>query len=430
MNRNFRFCAAVILPAVLALSAGCGKNVQTIRLAQFLTDPILIAKINQLASDIEKRHPGLHIEVDNIPYNEYQEKITTQMAAGNAPDIVYVEVNNFVDLYLRGVFEDLTPYCQKDGLDLKGYYPGVLGRFSPGGKVYAIPQDTAPSGLMYYNRKFFREAGLPYPKAGWTWPEPFLSICQKLVQKDASGHVTRWAYIDAYGVQYENFLFSNGANYVDNTEHPTRMILDSPRALEAIRFRWAMIQKDHVSPDPSQIQTFNLSAGQEEMFANGRAAMISSGIWQTPRFLQNKDLDFDVVEFPGGPHGDRGWGTGGSGYALSKSSKRKDLAWMVLKEITSEASVSQLAGTGMIQPALMKLAQSDVFLKSPGPEHKGILLQMPARSHYEPFLPNWNEIYYGTLGPALDPVWLGRKKPVDAIPAVNQRINEKFFFGK
>ena len=222
-------------------------------------------------------------------------------------------------------------------------------------------------------------------------------------------------------------MFGNGADYVDNTDHPTRMTLDDPKALEAIAFRYALIQKYHVSPDPSQIMTASLASGQMDMFLNGQVAMLSSGIWQTPRFLQDKNLDFDVVEFPHGPQGGKGWGTGGSGYALSKTCKNKDLAWLVIKEITSAASVSQLAETGMIQPALRDLANSDVFLKAPGADHKAILLEMPKYSHYQPFTTDWDEILNGMLTPGLDPVWLGTKTPEEVVPKLNKAINEKFF---
>ena len=416
-----------LLAALASGSTGCGRSGSTIHLAQFLTDPVLIAKLNNVVKGIESRHPGLKIVVDNIPYNDYQQKITTQMAGGNPPDVIFVEVNNFVDLYLKGAFEDLTPYCQQDNIDLKGYYEGVIHRFSPDGKVYAIPQDTAPSGLIFYNRKFFRDAGLEYPKDDWTWPEPFLSVCQKLIQKDAKGNVTRWAFVDAYSTQYENFMFGNNANYVDDTDHPTRMTMDQPNAVEAIDFRYALIQKDHVSPDPSQIQTASLANGQMDMFLNGQVAMLSSGVWQTPRFLEKKDLDFDVVEFPHGPHGTKGWGTGGSGYAMSKVSQNKQLAWLVIKEMTSPESLTEMTQTGMMQPALMSLANSDVFLKAPGADHKAILLEMPKYSHYQPFMPDWSEVFYGILTPALDQCWLGSKTPDVVLPEVNKRINDKFF---
>jgi ABC-type glycerol-3-phosphate transport system substrate-binding protein len=141
-----------------------------------------------------------------------------------------------------------------------------------------------------------------------------------------------------------------------------------------------------------------------------------------------KNLDFDVVEFPKGPHGNRGWGTGGSGYAIWKGSKNKELAWQVVKELAGETLDTQLAATGMLQPALVKVAESDAFLKSPGPKNKKILLDMPQYSHYTPFIKNWQEIWYGQVGPALDPAFFGGKvKPSAILPKLTADLNKKYF---
>jgi hypothetical protein len=57
-------------------------------------------------------------------------------------------------------------------------------------------------------------------------------------------------------------------------------------------------------------------------------------------------------------------------------------------------------------------------------------LEMPKYSHYQPFMSNWNEIFYGVLTPAFDPMWLGTKTPDQVIPAVVKSINEKYFSKK
>jgi len=163
------------------------------------------------------------------------------------------------------------------------------------------------------------------------------------------------------------------------------------------------------------------------MFMNGQVAMMASGIWHTPRFLQKEGLDFDVVEFPKGPKGGRGWQSGGTGYAIWKGSKNKDRAWEVLKEIVGEDLVKKVVFSGMIQPALIKVAKSDAFLKSPGPAHKKILLSMPKYSHFAPFVKNWSEIWNGQVGPALDPAWIGKKKPEEVLPKLTADINKKYF---
>jgi ABC-type glycerol-3-phosphate transport system substrate-binding protein len=155
--------------------------------------------------------------------------------------------------------------------------------------------------------------------------------------------------------------------------------------------------------------------------------MMCSGVWHTPHFLQKKDLDFDVVEFPHGPGGKQGWQCGGSGYAISKDCKNMDNAWIVLKELTSAEVAAQVAQTGMIQPALVKVAASDAFLKSPGAAHKSILLDMPKNAHFAPFVMNWSEIWDGQVGPALDRTWLGMKKPEEILPQLTADLNRKYF---
>ena len=426
MRTVFRPIAVLLL--LFSLLIGCGpKAPQAVKVAVFSSDPVLLKIFMDTALEIEKKHPGLKVQVVNIPYGDYQNKIITEMAGGTAPDIISVEVNNFVEMEMRGVFEDLTPYAQRDGLDLKAYYPGVLKRFNPGGVLYAIPSDTAPSGLMYYNKKIFDEVGLPYPTSSWTWPEPFLSICQKLTKRDAAGKIVRWGYADPYGTGFDGFLLSNGGYYTDSEDHPTRLALDSPEALEALKFRRDMIHVHHVSPSPPELLTYSFGGGAEDMFMNGQVAMMASGIWHTPHLLQKKDLEFDVVEFPMGPKGTRGCGTGGSGYSICKTSKNKELAWTVLKEITGKDIVTRMAMTGMFQPALMEVANSDAFLKSPGPPNKKILLDMPQYAHYSPFMRGWSEIWNGNVGPALDPVWLGTKTPEEVLPALSNEINKKFF---
>ena len=188
-----------------------------------------------------------------------------------------------------------------------------------------------------------------------------------------------------------------------------------------------MIYRYQVAPSPLSVQSFSVSGSIEDMFLNGRVAMIDSGPWITPKMLKAKDLDFDFVQFPAGPTGIKAWGTGGSGFAISKACKNKDMAWIVAKEITGDAVVSKLAQTGWIMPANSKLANSDVYLKSPGAPSKAIVVKMPEFARYEPFMKGWPEILYGNAGPAMDKAWMGDKTPSEMLPGLVMELNKKFF---
>jgi ABC-type glycerol-3-phosphate transport system substrate-binding protein len=225
-------------------------------------------------------------------------------------------------------------------------------------------------------------------------------------------------------------MYSNGGSYVDDTNHPTRFTADSPAVMEAARFRWDLTHKYHVAPTTSEVQAFGFANSTQSMFLNGQVAMMVSGVWNVPTFLEKKDLEFDVARFPMSPKGGKGWTTGGSGFAVCSQSKNKELAWKVAKELVSPSALSQLAATGMIQPALMRLSKSEVFLKAPGPAHKAILLDMPQYSHYSPFMANWSELMDSSYTNSMDRVWLGDKTPEEVLPVVTKNINEKYFSKK
>ncbi|HEY5038601.1 MAG TPA: extracellular solute-binding protein, partial [bacterium] len=141
--KNFRLIlvsfACVILVSVFSFT-GCSKSGGAkIKISSWGSpeeNQILVDLIN----DYNKLHPEATAELVRIPFNEYVTKLLTQIAGGLAPDVIFVEVNNFVDLYLRGALEPLNPYVQADHLDLSTFYPQVVDRFTVDNQIYVIPR--------------------------------------------------------------------------------------------------------------------------------------------------------------------------------------------------------------------------------------------------------------------------------------------------
>jgi len=132
--KNFRLsvwaitCFIVIVAGVFP---GCGSKDEGTKIkisswGDLQENAILV----DLIADFEKTHPGIQVELERIPFNEYVTKLLTQVAGGLAPDVIFVEVNNFTDLYLRGALEPLNSYMQADNFSLDGYYPQVVDRFT------------------------------------------------------------------------------------------------------------------------------------------------------------------------------------------------------------------------------------------------------------------------------------------------------------
>ena len=133
---------------------GAGGQPQQI---QVQTD--FVTAFNNDPANKDKAYISLEIYDNKVAANI----LKTQIAAGNAPDIigpVGVEgLNLFIDQ-----LADLQPLIDSTGYDMSKY-PGRMADFfkiGKGGATIGVPFGTYPS-FLWYNKKLFDEAKLPYP---------------------------------------------------------------------------------------------------------------------------------------------------------------------------------------------------------------------------------------------------------------------------
>jgi multiple sugar transport system substrate-binding protein len=414
--KNFKVLlagAACLALLVCFLFAGCsgssGNKVKISSWGDLQENQILV----DLIKEFEKKNPKIKVELLRIPFAEYVTKLLTQYASGLAPDVIFVEVNNFVDFYLRDAFEPLNPYIKQDNLNMGAYYPEVVNRFTVNGQTFVIPRDTAPIGVIYYNKKAFDEAKVPYPTDNWTWVD-FVKIGQKVMKKDATGKVTRWGFVEDWPL-FDAWVYDAGGSFADNGQNPTKWTFATdPNTLWGIQFRCNMINKYKMMLPPSSLSAMG-GMGTGDMFMNGSVAMFLSGIWKTPRFREIKDFKWDIAMLPKNPNGYRACSTGGSGYGILKNSKHKKEAWELVKFISGEEGAKRLAATGLAQPAIMSVANSSVFLDGKDPQNKKMLLEAMKYVKYNPMCKNWFEVHDSIIVPTLDKVWNGNETPAEAM---------------
>jgi len=384
----------------------------------FWGSPEEIEIITECIKDWESSHPDIKVRFEHTPYGGYVSKILTRIAGNAAPDVICTEVNYFVTFATENVLFDLSEFIDNDtSFNLDDFFPEVVDRFTRENKIYAIPRDTAPFACVFYNKDIFDEAGVSYPTDDWTWDD-LLDKAQALTKKDERGKVLRYGF---YGWAWQNFIYGNGGSLVDDVKNPTVCTLDSPLSIEGLQFYSDLINKYHVMPTP--VALTNLGMGVDYMFSNGRLAMFLSGIWETPS-LRNYDFRWDVAMFPKNNKGIRRFGTGGSGYAVLKSSQHKKEAWEVVKALTSPQAQIKLAEMGLAQPARRSIAESSHFATYPDPpRNKGMLNNAVKFAVYDPFHPNWREIEARYIIPALDLVKNGKETAEVAMKKVIHDVN-------
>lgn len=411
----------LICPLVLSLSA-CGNvgkdDGRTEIKVAFWGSPDEIEIITNSIKEWQASHPQIRINFEHTPYTGYDSKILTRIAGGAAPDIIATEVDYFVTFATKDVLEDLKPFIEKDSsFSPKDFFPSIIERLTVDGKILAIPRDVAPFACVFYNKKLFDDAGLTYPTDDWTWDD-LLRLARTLTKKDANGRITQYGF---YGWAWQNFIYGNGGALVDDVKKPERTMLDDPKSVEGLQFYSDLVNVYEVMPTPVALS--NLGMGIDLMFASGRLAMFLSGIWETPG-LRNYNFNWDVAMFPKNPEGIRAFGSGGSGYAILKSSKHKTEAWEVIKALTGPGGQEQLAKRGLAQPSLIKVADGEFWADDPSPpKNKKMLNEAVKHIVFSPFHPRWREIQDKYINPQLDLVFNGKKTAAEVANDLAPKIN-------
>jgi multiple sugar transport system substrate-binding protein len=101
---------------------------------------------------------GIHVEWR--VYTEYDDQLATDLIAGSAPDVFYVDAFQFPRLQAEGVLLSLDEFIENTPeFDLDDLYATPLRAFTtPDGSIYGIPKDFSTLGL-YYNIDLLEAAG-------------------------------------------------------------------------------------------------------------------------------------------------------------------------------------------------------------------------------------------------------------------------------
>jgi len=101
----------------------------------------------------------------------YDDRLATQFAAGDAPDLIQVTSGHVTSYGQRGGLVDIATV--KEDIDTSAISPGVLNQDSVDGKNYAVPITVNASGVML-NVTLMEQYGLERPDdENWTWDDLF-----------------------------------------------------------------------------------------------------------------------------------------------------------------------------------------------------------------------------------------------------------------
>ncbi|WP_119727702.1 ABC transporter substrate-binding protein [Thermomonospora amylolytica] len=244
----------------------------------------------------EAKNPTIDVEGDFSDWDSYYEKLATKTAAGDAPDVMTIEIRGLAEYAGRGILADLAGKVDTTGLDQQ-----VLKAGQVGGKQYAIPTgvNTFP---MIVNRASVEKAGEKVPDdKTWTWDE-YIALAQRITSK-SGGDLwgTEWnrnpAFLEIFARQRGESFYADG-----------RLGLSE----QTVKDWWALLQKiisTKAGPDAAKMNETGTKVDQAMLATNDSAF----GSWwsnQLTALTTGSGQQLDLLRMPKAP------GAAGSGMFL------------------------------------------------------------------------------------------------------------------
>jgi len=378
-------------------------------------DPAEITNQQAIVDEFVAANPNIDVNVTVSDWEPYWDKLQTGLAGGAAPDVFAMDGPLGPDYQSRDVLLDLTPYIEGEGYDLTQLDENAVKDFTTAdGKQFGLPRDLNVIAL-YYNKKMFDEAGIPYPDDTWDWAK--LVEVGKQLTKDTDGDGT----IDQWGVYTEttdmenawsSFVWQSGGDIL--SADGTTSALDTDEAAAGLQFLQDLIWKEKVSPDPA------LFAETGDAFEQGVAAMEINGSWLVPTD-EAAGLDFGIAPLPKGPAG-AATSVNPTGAVIYKNTESPEAAWELVKYLASPAAqekIMALKASVPVNKEILGTTYADAF------DGAQVFADALSYAHLKPSFRGYDD-FNTTLQTELDENVFNNptKTAKEAIAAVNDQLNQ------
>jgi multiple sugar transport system substrate-binding protein len=377
-------------------------------------DPAEIKNQQAVVDAFHVANPKITVKVTVSDWDTYWDKLQTGLAGGDAPDVFAMDGPLFPDYQSRDVLLDLKPLIDRDGYDLSQLADQAVRDFTTPTGQFGLPRDLNVI-VLFYNKKMFDTAKLPYPDATWDWAK-LVEVAHKLtLDANSDGKPDQWGFFTETS-DMENYwsslVWQNGGDVIAPDGKST--VLGTDQAVGGLQFLQDLIWKEKVMPDAASWPTDSGDA-----FEQGKAAIEADGSWLVATH-QAAGIDLGIAPLPKGPAG-QATSINPTGAVVYAKTKSPDAAWEFVKYLASPAAQTKLMELRASLPANKEVLAGPYSSSFDGAK---VLADAISYAHIKPSFKGYDE-FATTLQTELDAnVFEARKETVrqaidKVLPALN-----------
>lgn len=266
-----------------------------------------------------------------VPYGQLLDKITTEAVSGStAYDLI-----TYQDTWgasLVPYMDPVEPLAARDNFNIGRFADVFVKASTYDGKIFGLPIRGQPQ-LLFYRKDLLAEVGAQPPK---TWEE-VVTVGNAIQAKFPNISGIAMDYGKGNGFQnlflWSNFLWGRGSDMVDAERKP---VFNTPAGVRATEEYLGLLHKHKVAA-PGSVQF--IEGDKVNSMAQGNSAMTVVWWWAWPVLTGGRSkLTQEQVGFAPVPHYQDGPPISIGQcmpFSISKSSRKKDAAWEVLKWMAS-----------------------------------------------------------------------------------------------
>jgi raffinose/stachyose/melibiose transport system substrate-binding protein len=348
MRRSVWFMVLLLLPC-LVFASGQGEGGEqggSVTIRYWDTAELNTYAYEWYSGNVEifnERFSDITVEFTNTPNgDQYLNKLSTEMAANNVPDIFMTWTAGRLEPFVRaGRVHGLNGIIQNSVVLSDNVNLGNASAATFDGTVYAIPNEVAGE-VIYYNKAIFAEYGLEVPE---TW-EDLKRVIETLndngVIPFALTNKDPWPGTIPYMSIFDRV---NGPDAYRPAVFEKKAVFDTEPFVKAAEYLYELVQLEAY---PQNFNSLDYAEGIS-MFGEGEAAMRYNGTWEIPTHIDNLGEDLGAFTWPVMPEeaSATGWPVvQNHAFAIAESSSNKEAAAAYLEFILGDERQSELAENG------------------------------------------------------------------------------------
>lgn len=376
MNTTKRAGLALLSLALAGTLAACGSGGDAqddaaggnVTIDYWLWDDNQQASYQACADAFHTANPNITVKITQTAWAQYWQNLTTQLAAGQAPDVWTDHGSYYPQFVGSGQILDIQPFADRDKVDLTQYQEGLADLWVKDGKRFGLPKDWDTVALVYNTTMLADQKVKAEEMANLTWNPADGGTLQQVIAKltvDESGHNGLDPAFDKNKVKVYGFLpewadgsqgqngwgdlaVANGWTYLDKNPWGTQYKYDDPKLAQVIDWFKQLTDKGYAPKFDKQS-----TLGRDAVLNAGKGAMSFAGSWTINTFLgPDAEQKFALAPMPLGPVGARKTAINGLSDAIFAGTRHQEEAWKWVKFLGSADCQNIVAGNAVVFPAI------------------------------------------------------------------------------